>query len=189
MYNYGFPSFSLLKQTVPKATTCYFSVSSAIFKVFYNGEDITDLVEGPLTTPGRQKRIDFVLQPGAPLVVVGYDFNSGGCDSAGFTISCTKNASSANSIKEWQVLPSDGEITDAFAVGSEMNWSTPCRSSAPYLSLHADRAAIKMWSGKKWGAFRWITPGEQKKSPLPKELVVLLVHSYQRQVFLFWSQY
>lgn len=161
----------------PPSLTCVFAIFGSLESVFYNGTNVTDLVEDMVypefvndtgwhndTTYFKLILVDI---PYATLAITATGNSSGdACSTAALQMVCDfDNATEGVDSRfttgpEWQTFGSPEPIDDEHQSGEGSWWDVPCSSSAPAPLTTFDgrlSSVPSIWaSGHKYASFRWV---------------------------------
>jgi len=147
----------------PNMVTCLMTIDNEIHYVYYNNQDITSKVTGNRLDWGSQKVLKFVEVSGATLAISGYNLEDNGCQSGGFSITCTSNnpRSPFNGLSSdqthWKANGWSSEVSSNNLISSASGFTTPCVSQSGFSLSGVSSQPTKLWAsnGLKYAAFRY----------------------------------
>jgi len=146
--------------------TCKLTIDNEIHLVYYNNQDITSQVQGNLKDWTSPKTVTFNEVVGATFAISGYNWEANGCQTGGFSITCSStNSNSAynglqSDASKWRVVSSNSAAVAATVSGKSSTfstWNTPCVSTSGYSLSGVTTQPTKLWAqdGLKYVAFRY----------------------------------
>lgn len=133
---------------------CSFTIDDVLTSVFYNGNNITDIVTGDKRDKTTEKTVAFTPAPGAYLVFSGHDVqDSNNCASSGLIIQCSNGITSSSG--NWTAFSSSEPISQPYVSGGGDGWQMPCTSTSDFSLVNASNSVRKLGAPNKYYAFRF----------------------------------